>query len=73
MIPITSTSSKKLKPLSATSISKTVTKRATNAQTAEKALGASKHTRASNFELTIISDQHNVLSDDPNVLAEDFN
>ena len=64
---------KKLKPLSAASISKLVTKHATIAQTTEKVLGASIHTRAINLQLTNISDQHNVLPDNPNVSAENYN
>ena len=62
LIPI-STSSKNLKLLSASSISRMITKHAMHAQTVEKASGASKHTGASNPELNTRSNKRNVLSE----------
>ena len=65
-----STTSKKPKTLSASSLTKLVSKHATRAQPAEKTSGTSWHTRKSSPELDAVPDQHNVLSDET-VIAED--
>jgi hypothetical protein len=58
-----STVNKKTKTLSASSLTKLVTKHATRALSADKASGSSRHTRQSNPELNTVSDQHSVHSD----------
>ena len=67
-----STTSKKPKTLSATSISKLVTKHAKRAHSADKASSSSRRTQQSNPELNTVSDQHSVHSDNT-VAAEGYN
>ena len=66
-----STTSKKPKVLSASSLAKLATKHATRAQPAEKTLGTGRQTHKGNPELDAVPDQHDVLSD-PTVPAEDY-
>ena len=58
-----STTSKKPKILSATSLTKLVTKHATPAHSADKATSSSRRTQQSSPELNTVSDQHSVQSD----------
>ena len=67
-----SSTNKKPKTLSVSSLTKLVNKHATHAQPAEKTSGTSRNTRKGNPELETVTDQHNVLSD-PIVTAEDYN
>ena len=66
-----STTSKKLKTFSASSLTKLINKHVMRAQPAEKTSGTSRHTRKGNPELETVPDQHNVLSDQT-VTAEDY-
>ena len=67
-----STTSKKPKTLSATSLTKLVTKHAKRAHSADKAASSSRRTEQSNPELNTVSDQHSVQSG-PTVTAEGYN
>ena len=58
-----STTRKKPKTLSASSLTKLVFKRLTRAQPAEKTSSFSRHTRKVDHELKAVPDQHNMLSD----------
>ena len=58
-----STTSKKSKTLSATSLTKLVTKHATRARSADKATSSTRRTQKSNPELNTVSDHHIVHSD----------
>ena len=58
-----STTNKKSKTLSATSISKLVNKHAKRAHSADKATSSSRSTRQSNPELITVSDHQSVQSD----------
>ena len=66
-----STTSKKPKTLSATSISKLVTKHAKRAHSADKASSSSRCTQQSNPELNTVSDQQSVHLDNT-VTAEGY-
>lgn len=66
-----STTSKKPKMLSASSLAKLVAKHATRAQ-AKKTSGYSKHTSKSNPKLNAVPDQHNMLLDEI-VIAGNYN
>ena len=66
-----STTSIKPKTLSASSLTKLVSKHATQSQFPEKMSGISRHTRKSNPELNTVPGQHNVLSDNT-IIAEGY-
>ena len=66
-----STTIKKPKTLSATSLTKLVTKHAKRAHSADKAASSSRRTQQSNPELNTVSDQHSVQSD-PTVTVEGY-
>ena len=66
-----STTSKKPKALSASSLTKLVNKHATRGQPAEKTSGTSRQTHKGNPELDAVPDQHDVLTE-PTVAAEDY-
>ena len=65
-----SSTNKKPKTLSVSSLTKLVNKHATRSQPAEKTSGTIRNTRKGNSELKTVTDQHNVLSD-PTVTADD--
>ena len=67
-----STTNKKPKTLSATSLSKLVTKHAKRAHTADKVVCSSRRAQQSNPKLNTASDQQNVLTD-PIVTGEVYN
>ena len=67
-----SSSNKKPKTLTASSLCNMATKHVTRVQTAEKASCSSKPTGTSNAEVNTLSGQHNVLSEPYNVLSEDY-
>ena len=58
-----STTSKKLKTLSATSLTKLVTKHAKRAHSADKATSSSRRIQQSNFDLNTVSDRHSEPTD----------
>ena len=67
-----STTSKKPKTLSATSLTNLVKKHAKRAHSADKAVSSSRRAQQRNPELNTVSDQQNVLTD-PTVTGEVYN
>ena len=67
-----SSNNKKLKPFSATSHRKMVSKHVTRAQTTEKASCSRKPTHTCNPKPNTLSDQHYMLSEPNNVFTEDY-